>query len=132
MPESPAAVPAESTDVVAATPSSAHLRTIAFTLVSVATVILLLQLIQPVLIPFVLSALLFYALDPAVDWLQKRHVPRAIGAALLLVVAVSGCGPDVLAARTGADGDRPTPRRRTEVGDSRACSTPFPTTDPCW
>jgi predicted PurR-regulated permease PerM len=66
--------------------------TIALTLVSVTTVILLLQLMQPVLIPFVLSALLFYALDPAVDWLQKRRIPRAIGAALMLVVAVSACG----------------------------------------
>ena len=44
------------------------------------------------LIPFVLGALLFYALDPAVDWLQKLRVPRAIGAALMLLIVVSGCG----------------------------------------
>ena len=92
VPESPATVPAAATDGVGATRSSVHLRTIAFMLVSVAIVILLLQLMQPVLIPFVLSALLFYALDPAVDWLQKRHVPRALGAALMLIVTVSSCG----------------------------------------
>ena len=44
------------------------------------------------LIPFVLAALLFYALDPAVDWLQKMRVPRAIGAALMLSIVVAGCG----------------------------------------
>jgi predicted PurR-regulated permease PerM len=72
--------------------STIHVRNIAFTLVSVAIVILLLQLMQPVLIPFVVGALLFYALDPAVDWLQKRRVPRVIGAALMLLIVVSGSG----------------------------------------
>ena len=40
---------------------------------------------QSVLIPFVLGGLLFYALDPAVDRLQKVRVPRALGAALMLI-----------------------------------------------
>jgi predicted PurR-regulated permease PerM len=31
-------------------------------------------------------------LDPAVDWLQRIHVPRALGAAVMLLVVVSGCG----------------------------------------
>jgi pimeloyl-ACP methyl ester carboxylesterase len=70
--------------------SPIHVRNIAFTLVSIATVILLLQLMQPVLIPFVVAALLFYALDPPVDWLQKRRVPRVAGAALMLLIVVSG------------------------------------------
>ena len=69
-------------------PSSVHVRNVAFTLVSAAIVILLLQFMQSVLIPFVLGALLFYALDPAVDWLQKMRVPRALGAALMLLVVV--------------------------------------------
>ncbi|WP_410961858.1 AI-2E family transporter, partial [Salmonella sp. SAL4359] len=59
--------------------SPVHVRNIAFILLSIAIVILLLQFMQPVLIPLVLGALLFYALDPAVDWLQKMHVPRALG-----------------------------------------------------
>lgn len=82
-----------STDPVALTTSSTvQVRNVAFTLVSVAIVILLLQFMQPVLIPFVLAALLFYALDPAVDWLQKQRVPRAVGAAFMLVVVVGVCG----------------------------------------
>ena len=56
----------------------------AYTLLIVGIVILLLQFMQPVLIPLVLGALLFYALDPPVDWFERHHVPRAIGAAMML------------------------------------------------
>ena len=55
------------------------------------TLIVLLRYMQEVIIPFVLSGLIFYALDPFVDWLQHRRVPRAIGAALVLV-SVLGAG----------------------------------------
>jgi predicted PurR-regulated permease PerM len=72
--------------------STIQVRNVAFTLMSVAIIILMLQFMQPVLIPFVLAALLFYALDPAVDWLQKKRVPRALGAALMIFVVVGGCG----------------------------------------
>jgi predicted PurR-regulated permease PerM len=64
----------------------------AYTLLTVGIVILLLQFMQPVLIPLVLGALLFYTLDPSVDWLERYHVPRAIGAALMLVMVLSACG----------------------------------------
>jgi predicted PurR-regulated permease PerM len=63
---------------------------VAFTLLAVALVVLLLRFMQPVLLPLVLGGLLFYALDPAVDWLQKLRVPRAIGAALMLSIVVTG------------------------------------------
>lgn len=64
---------AQSTDPVDRVLSSpVHVRNIAFTLLSIAIVILLLQYMQPVLLPLVLGALLFYAVDPAVDWLQSR------------------------------------------------------------
>ena len=45
--------------------SSPSLRDIAFTLICVAIVILLLQLMRPVLLPLVLAALLFYGLEQA-------------------------------------------------------------------
>ncbi len=43
-----------------------------------------------VLLPIVLSVLLFYALDPVVDGLQRWHVPRVVGSvgAVMAVVAV--------------------------------------------
>ena len=72
--------------------SPVHVRNVAFTLLSIAIVILLLQYMQPVLLPLVLGALLFYALDPAVDWLQRLRVPRAVGAALMLFIVVASCG----------------------------------------
>jgi predicted PurR-regulated permease PerM len=70
--------------------SPIHVRNIAFTLLSVAIVILLLQFMQSVLIPFVVAGLLFYALDAPVDWLQKKQIPRAVGAGVLLFVVVAG------------------------------------------
>ena len=92
-PERPAESADHASDPVALPISSAiQVRNVAFTLLSVAIVILLLQFMQPVLIPFVLAAMLFYALDPAVDWLQKKHVPRALAAALMIFVVVGGCG----------------------------------------
>jgi predicted PurR-regulated permease PerM len=79
-------------DSVPVLSSSLHVRNVAFTLLSAAIVILLLQFMQSVLIPFVLGGLLFYALDPAVDWLERRHVLRPIGAALALMVVVGTSG----------------------------------------
>ena len=73
-------------------PASIHVRNVALTLVSVAIVVLLLQFMQPVFLPLVLGALLFYALDPAVDRLQRWRVPRAIGAAFMLFIVIAGCG----------------------------------------
>ena len=69
-----------------------NLARAAYTLLIVGTVILLLQFMQPVLIPLVLGALLFYALDPAVDWLERHHLPRAIGAALMLLMVLAAAG----------------------------------------
>ena len=72
--------------------SSLTLRDAAFALICIAIVILLLQLMRPVLLPLVLAGLLFYALDRPVDWLQKKRVPRAIGAAVMLFVVIASCG----------------------------------------
>jgi predicted PurR-regulated permease PerM len=57
-----------------------------------AVAILLLRYLQPVLLPFVLSFLLFHALDAPVDWLQRWRVPRGLGAALTLLVTVGMAG----------------------------------------
>jgi hypothetical protein len=73
-------------------PSSVNVQTVAFTLICIAIVILLLQFMQPVLLPLVLAGLLFYALDRPVDWLQKQRVPRAIGAAAMMLIVISSCG----------------------------------------
>ena len=51
--------------------------TIALTIVAVSAAVFLLQFTASVLIPLVVSLLLFYALDPVVSRLVKWHVPRA-------------------------------------------------------
>lgn len=73
-------------------PATVQVRNVAFTLVSVSVVTLMLQYMQPVFLPLVLAGLLFYALDPAVDRLQKWRLPRAVGAALMLVMVIGACG----------------------------------------
>jgi predicted PurR-regulated permease PerM len=64
----------------------------ALTVLAVTAAIFLARYMQEVLIPFVLAGLVFYALDPLVDLLQRLRVPRLIGAGvgLLLVVALTG------------------------------------------
>jgi len=65
-------------------------RGLSLTIIAGAAIIALLQVAQPVIIPFVVSGLLFYALDPAVDWLERWKMPRSIGAALILLLAIGG------------------------------------------
>jgi len=45
-----------------------------------------------VLIPLTLGVMLSYAVTPAVDWLQKRRVPRHLGAAVVLLAWVGAAG----------------------------------------
>jgi predicted PurR-regulated permease PerM len=57
-----------------------------------ATTILFVHYAAEVIVPFVLSALMFYALDPAVDFLQRHRVPRWLGALLILGAVIGGVG----------------------------------------
>jgi predicted PurR-regulated permease PerM len=68
-------------------PAPPHRRSGRITRIVIVTAvaIILLRYLQPVLLPFVLSFLLFHALDAPVDWLQKRRVPRGVGAAAVLL-----------------------------------------------
>jgi len=43
---------------------------------------------QGVIFPFIVSFILAYLFDPITDWLEKKKVPRTIGALLLLLVAI--------------------------------------------
>ncbi len=66
-----------------------HLHVAVWLLVA-CVLVLFLRVGAEAVVPFVLSVLLFYALDPAVDALQRWRVPRAIGAALMLGVVLTG------------------------------------------
>ncbi len=77
-----------------ATPAIAmpvDIRSAALTVLAVLGVVLVLQMAQGMLVPIALGVLISYALDPIVSWLQRRHLPRPIGAALLLLT-LTGAG----------------------------------------
>lgn len=73
--------------------SASSLRVLA-----VCAVVLMLQFAASVLLPVVLSVLLFYALDPIVDRLERWRVPRVLAslAVVLGLVAALGAGGIVL------------------------------------
>lgn len=68
------------------------IRSVALSIIAGVGLVLFLQYAQAVLIPIVLGALIFYALDPIVDWLEAWRLPRAIGAALVLILLTTGTG----------------------------------------
>jgi predicted PurR-regulated permease PerM len=49
-----------------------------------------LQFAAPVLLPLVIAVLLFYALDPVVDFVERRRVPRLLASVLVVTAMVSG------------------------------------------
>ena len=59
-------------------------RTTALLVIAAGVTIFLLQHMQALLAPVAFGFLLFYALDPAVDALERARVPRWIGAAVML------------------------------------------------
>lgn len=73
-------------------PVPVDMRNAAVTLLAVIAGILVLQYAQSVFIPLVLGLLISYALDPVVTRLEKLRVPRAAGAALLIIGLVTGGG----------------------------------------
>lgn len=81
-------VPNERPDA-ASDPSDAVLggveaRTIALVIIAVGVTVFLLQQMQTFFAPMAFGLLLFYALDPAVDTMERFRVPRWIGAAVAL------------------------------------------------
>jgi predicted PurR-regulated permease PerM len=47
-----------------------------------------LVVLGPVLTPFAAAAILAYGLQPTVEWMVRRHLPRALAATLTIVLAV--------------------------------------------
>jgi len=61
-------------------------------LLTVLAVIFVLHWASAVFIPLMLGVSISYALSPLVNLMQKLRIPRAIGAAVLLLVIVRGIG----------------------------------------
>jgi predicted PurR-regulated permease PerM len=69
-----------------------HLRTIA--LVVIATLVLLasMRAARDFLVPLATGLVVSYALDPLVTFMARRRVPRAVGAAAVVIALLAGCG----------------------------------------
>jgi predicted PurR-regulated permease PerM len=67
-------------------------QTIALVVVALSAAVFLLQFTAAVLIPLVVSLLLFYALDPVVSRLARWHIPRGSAALLVMLAFVGGIG----------------------------------------
>lgn len=67
-------------------PSSSDRLQSAWWLAVAAALLWLLWLLGPILTPFLAGAVLAYILDPVVEWLVRRRVPRAVAAALVLLL----------------------------------------------
>jgi predicted PurR-regulated permease PerM len=68
------------------------IRSAALTVIAILALIIVLQYAQVMIIPIVLGVLISYALDPVVTALTRLRIPRAIGAAVLLLTLVGGGG----------------------------------------
>jgi predicted PurR-regulated permease PerM len=86
--EAPAQTPSEQATV----PGPTDIRNLSLSILAVLAVILMLQYMQPVLIPIALGILISYALWPIVTTLSRVKIPRPIGAAVAVVVFVGTLG----------------------------------------
>src|SRR5262245_7378686 len=86
--DAPAVIPSGAEPIVLQMP--VDVRSVALSILAGAATIMLLRYMQDVFIPLVLGGLLFYALDPFVDRLERLKVPRAMAAGTVLLLLVAG------------------------------------------
>ncbi|MEP6722379.1 MAG: AI-2E family transporter [Variovorax sp.] len=67
-------------------------RSVSLAVLAALAAVFALRWAAPVFIPLMVSLLLTYALAPAVDRLARLHVPRALGAAVVLLAIGGGVG----------------------------------------
>jgi len=83
-----APAPADPEEPPHAVPESGSVRSLAPMILAVIAIVLMLKYAQAMVIPVVLGLLMSYALDPLVTGLTKLRIPRAIGAAVVLLTLV--------------------------------------------
>jgi predicted PurR-regulated permease PerM len=70
----------------------AKFRSIAIGILAATAVLFVLRSAAPVFIPLCFGVILSYTLTPTVNWLRRRGIPRALGAAVLLIAIVGAAG----------------------------------------
>jgi len=67
-------------------------RPLPLKVIAVLAVVFTLRYGREVLIPLVLALFLSYLLDPTVDWMEGRKIPRGLGAAVVMIAVAGGIG----------------------------------------
>jgi predicted PurR-regulated permease PerM len=67
-------------------------RSLSLVVLATLASVFMLRWASAVFIPVMVGLLFSYALSPVVDWLQRRHIPRSVSAALLIVGILGGVG----------------------------------------
>jgi predicted PurR-regulated permease PerM len=78
------------------------IRSLSLTVIAIVAAIFALQYGRQFFIPLVISVLVSYALDPVVSWVARRGVPRALAAALVLLLVVGTIGTGAYSLRDEA------------------------------
>jgi predicted PurR-regulated permease PerM len=71
-------------------PIHVNARGVALGILATVAFVFALQWAQKFLVPLLLGVLIAYTLSPVVNWLERHHVPRAIGATLVTAAIVAG------------------------------------------
>ena len=67
-------------------------RSLSLVVLATLASVFMLRWASAVFIPLMAGVLVSYALSPAVDWLQRHRIPRAVSAALLILGVLGGVG----------------------------------------
>ena len=69
-----------------------NVQSVILNLLAVLAVLFVLSWAKAVFIPLLIGMMISYALSPLVNWMERWHIPRVIGAGLLLTSIVGGVG----------------------------------------
>lgn len=84
------------------TPPPTVVRNLPLTVLTVLAVVFVLHWARAFFIPLMLGIMISYAFSPLVNLMQKWRIPRAIGAAVLLISIVGGAGYTIYSLRDDA------------------------------
>jgi predicted PurR-regulated permease PerM len=87
---------------VNSTARASSTTTVALWIVAVLVAVIFLRTAKGLLIPIALAVLISYALEPVVAWLERHHVRRIAGAALVMVTILAAAGAGGYALRDDA------------------------------
>ena len=82
--------------------TAVHVQSVALTIIALLALVLVLQYAQAMIIPIVLGVLISHALEPMVAWFERRRIPRALSAGVILLTLVGSGGWVLYGLRTQA------------------------------